>query len=192
MAWVEQRGPKSWRVRYWRDDSTLGSIPGFPTKTAAEAHAGTLESEQRQGTWIDPAAGKITLAEWTVDWLDALDVARTTEAQYRSLIKNHILPRWGTTPIANITGIAVAAWKKKTRAAGYATTTVSTMTKILSMLLADAADEKLIHTNPSAPTGAANATTSRNANASGPHPNKHSASPTTPPHSSVVGLGSSW
>jgi integrase len=151
MAWVERHGKKSWRVRYRKDDGTLGSTTGFPTKKAADHHAQTLESEQRQGTWIDPAAGKTTLAHWCATWLDALDVAANTEAQYRSLLTNHILPRWGNTPLAEITGIAVAAWAKNNRAAGYAPTTVATMVKILSMLLADAADDKLIAVNPIRP-----------------------------------------
>ena len=37
------------------------------------------------------------LAEWPSTWFDALDVAPATLAQYRSLTRNHILPRWGTT-----------------------------------------------------------------------------------------------
>lgn len=132
MAWSEKHG-KFWRVRYWQDDGTLGSISGFPTKKSADDHAETLESDQRRGTWIDPAAGKITVAEWSVDWLDALDVARNTETQYRSLIKNHIDPRWGQISLSDITGIAVAAWTKKLRVR-YAQATVSTITKILSMM----------------------------------------------------------
>lgn len=151
MAWVERHGKKSWRVRYRTDDGTLGSLSGFPTKKAATDHAETLESEQRQGTWIDPAAGRITLAEWSTTWLDALDVAANTEAQYRSLLSNHILVRFGDTALSAITGIAVTAWAKKTRATGYAPTTVATMIKILSMLLTDAAEDKLIPANPIRP-----------------------------------------
>lgn len=148
MAWVEKRGPDSWRVRYVKDDGTLGSVPGFPTKTAANKYAEDLESDQRKGTWIDPNAGKITVAQWSEDWFDALDVARNTEAQYRSLLTNHILPRWGTTTLSEITGIKVAAWAKKVRGSGYANATVTTMVKVLSMMLADAAEDRLIAANP--------------------------------------------
>lgn len=151
MAWVEKRGANSWRVRYVKDDGTLGSIPGFPTKTAATDYAEDMESDKRKGTWIDPTAGKITIAEWSRDWFDALDVASNTEAQYRSLLANHILPRWGTTALSEITGIKVAAWAKKVRASGYAQATVTTMVKVLSMMLADAAEERLIAANPIRP-----------------------------------------
>ena len=39
MSFVERSGRSSWRVRYWRDDGTHGSIPGFATKRAAEVMA---------------------------------------------------------------------------------------------------------------------------------------------------------
>ena len=65
MAWVEQCGNRSWRVRYRRDDGTIGAVHGFATKTAATEHANTLEADQREGRFLDPAAGKITLSEWS-------------------------------------------------------------------------------------------------------------------------------
>ncbi|OJY43418.1 tyrosine-type recombinase/integrase [Pseudonocardia sp. 73-21] len=148
MAWVEQSGNNSWRVRYRRDDGTIGAINGFATKTAAGDHAGTLESDQRQGRWIDPAAGKTTVAEWTQDWLGALDVAIRTEDYYRSLLRRHILPRWGDHGLADISGIKAAVWAKQLRADGYAQATVSGVTKLLSLLLADAVEERLIVANP--------------------------------------------
>ncbi|MBB5808901.1 integrase [Saccharothrix ecbatanensis] len=149
MAWSEQHG-KTWRVRYLKDDGTLGSVTGFPNKSSADNYADTLETDQRRGTWIDPAAGRIAVAEWADDWLDALDLSRATEAQYRSLVTNHILPRWGETSLADITGLAVAAWRKQL-SAGYAPATITTIVKVLSMMLADAADDKLIPANPIRP-----------------------------------------
>ncbi|GAB2677100.1 tyrosine-type recombinase/integrase [Saccharopolyspora gloriosae] len=148
MAWSEQRGPNSWRVRYEKDDGTLGSVNGFPKKKAADDYADSIKTDKRKGIWIDPSAGKLTLEEWSVDWLGALDVAANTESQYRSLLKHHILPRWGHTALSDITTSGVATWAKKVRARGYADATVSTMTKVLSMMLADATDDRLIPANP--------------------------------------------
>lgn len=151
MAWAEQRGNRSWRVRYVKDDGTLGSIPGFPTQSSAENYASTLEVDQQRGTFIDPAHGQITLAEWSTKWVDALDVGPRTDDQYRGLLRNHILPRWGQTALCDISNIAVATWGKNKRAAGYSPTSVTLMTKVLSMMLADAADERLIPANPIRP-----------------------------------------
>lgn len=147
MAWVEQSGNTSWRVRYRRDDGTIGAIAGFATKAAATTHAQTLETDQHRGTWIDPAAGKTTLREWATDWLDAIDVAIRTEDYYRSLLTNHILPRWGDHGLADISGMKATAWAKQLRTR-YAPSTVTGITKLLSLLLADAAEERLIAANP--------------------------------------------
>jgi hypothetical protein len=95
-----------------RDRGRLIEANGFATKTAASDHAGTLESDQRQGRWIDPAAGKTIVAEWTQDWLGALDVAIRTADYHRSLLRRHILPRWGDHGLVDISGIKAAVWAK--------------------------------------------------------------------------------
>jgi hypothetical protein len=64
MAWTEQIGKQSWRVRYHTGDGHTASISGFATQLAAENHANDIESDQRRNTWLDPARGKTTLAEW--------------------------------------------------------------------------------------------------------------------------------
>jgi integrase len=151
MAFVEKRGKKSWRVRYPNGEGGFHTITGFTTETAANNKAEEIEADQRRGTFLDPAAGKLTLAEWTVTWFDAIDVADATASQYRSLTRNHIIPRWGTHSLDSISGLAVHTWAKKLRGEGYALSTVTTITKIMSMMMADAADERLITANPIQP-----------------------------------------
>ena len=88
IAWVEQIGTQSWRVRYRTGDG------------------------------------------------------------YRSVLRCHILLRWGATPLHAITALGVNKWISDLRQLGYANTTVATIVKVLSMILTDAADEHLISTNP--------------------------------------------
>jgi integrase len=85
---------------------------------------------------------------WAPRWLEALDVAEATESQYRCLVRNHILPRWGGSAVGDISGMDVQVWARQVRRAGYAESTVSTIVKILSMMLADAVEERLIPVNP--------------------------------------------
>jgi hypothetical protein len=97
MAWAEKSGKHTWRVRYETDDG-IASIPGFPTKKAADHAADDIEAQQRSGTWIDPAAGRTTLGSYIDDdWLDALDVGERTEENYRSKLKTTSCPA-GKTP----------------------------------------------------------------------------------------------
>ncbi|HWE89785.1 MAG TPA: hypothetical protein VG317_10025 [Pseudonocardiaceae bacterium] len=77
-----------------------------------------------------------------------MDVQIRTEENYRSLYRNHIQPQWGAAGLGDITGIAVATWAKGLRQGGYAPDTVTGITKLLSTMLADAADEHLIPGNP--------------------------------------------
>src|SRR6266568_2806608 len=149
MAWVEQSGKRSWRVRYCRDDGSIGAIPGFATKTQAERKADTLESDEREGRHADPTAGRVLFAEWVNNqWLDALDVGVRTEENYRSKLRGHILPRWGDVALADITGSDVAAWAKKLRQTGLADVTVTDTLKVFTLILNDAVDDRLLPASP--------------------------------------------
>jgi integrase len=150
MAWVDRAGANTWRVRYFKDDGTIGSVSGFPTKTDAAHHAADIEADQRDGTFIDPARGKATLNAWIADWLPALDVDVRTEENYRASLRRHIQPRWGETPLADISGIRVSAWTKEL-SASLAPSTVAGIMKLLRMILADAVTERLIAYNPIQP-----------------------------------------
>lgn len=151
MAFVEERGRNSWRVRYPREDGTLGSISGFTSYDAANDKALEIELDQRRGKFFDPAAGKLAFADWSDRWLDSIDVADATMSQYKYLIRKHILPRWGSGSLDSISNLDVHTWVNKLRAKGYATSTVATIVKIMSMMLADAADDGLLPANPIRP-----------------------------------------
>jgi integrase len=87
------------------------------------------------------------MRRWASLWLESLDVAPTTMAQYRSLVRRHILPRWGTLMLEEISGLDARMWALALRDR-YADATVDTIMKLLSMVLADAARERLIPANP--------------------------------------------
>ncbi len=148
MAWVEQVGTRSWRVRFPNEDGGVSSINGFPGRQVAEEYATTLEIQQRQGQWIDPVAGRVPLAEWVEQWWPTVDVAERTEENYRSNLRNHVLPQWGHRRLCDITTSELHAWTRDLRAAGYAQSTVSSQIKLLSMIMTDAVDARLITVNP--------------------------------------------
>ncbi|VVJ19594.1 Integrase [Amycolatopsis camponoti] len=147
MAWVEQTGQVSWRVRYRRVDGTVGSVPGFCSRRSAEAYAGDVKSDQRRQVWIDPAGGRLTLRSWE-RWLPMQDLDPRTVDNYESYPRCHVLVRFGATPLGEITALDVDAWVKESREAGYATATVASWAKLLSMILSDAVRQRLISVNP--------------------------------------------
>jgi hypothetical protein len=99
MAWKEQTGECTWRVRYYRDGEIFTVREKFTTEQDALNYIADMESDQRRGRWIDPADGRIKLRAWAEMWMEALDVEPRTEENYRGLLRNHILPRWATTAI---------------------------------------------------------------------------------------------
>ncbi|WP_222426682.1 tyrosine-type recombinase/integrase, partial [Amycolatopsis rhizosphaerae] len=148
MAWVEQTGQHSWRVRFRRLNGTTSSIPGFPTRKIADHYAADMETDQRRKTWIDPADSRTTLADWAQQWLPAQDLDPRTIDNYRSYLHCHILPRFGDTALGEITTLDIDTWTKQATDADYATATIASWVKLLSMILTDAVDQHLIPTNP--------------------------------------------
>jgi integrase len=149
MAWIEKSGKKTWRVRYFRDDNTIASIPGFTSDKAAENKATAIESEQSEGRFTDPTTAKTKLAAFVEnDWLDALDVGERTEENYLSQLRIYILPRWADTALDEITSVKIKAWRKDLSRTGLADVTVDGIVKLLGLILADAADARII---PAAP-----------------------------------------
>jgi integrase len=149
MAWVEQVGAQTWRVRYTTIDGKVGTLGGFGSKKAARDRAASLEVERRRGTWVDPVAGRITVAEWVVQWWPTItNIAERTAENYHRRLHRHILPRWGALRLCDITPAQVNAWAYDLSAAGYARSTVSSQLKLLSMMLTDAVDARLLVANP--------------------------------------------
>ncbi|MGR6998388.1 tyrosine-type recombinase/integrase [Yinghuangia aomiensis] len=87
------------------------------------------------------------MGEWVQTWRGTLDVGEETRSMYESILRNHLLPRWGETELAAITRSAVRIWRNSLDGR-YAPATVTHITKLLSMILADAVDEGLIAVNP--------------------------------------------
>ena len=67
MAWIERRTAR-YRVRLRLADGTVGTDSWHPTKAAAEIRCKQVDVEQAQDTYLDPARGRITLAEWVSIW----------------------------------------------------------------------------------------------------------------------------
>lgn len=148
MAWIEQTGTRSWRVRYADRDGRVQSVSGFASAERARTYAQNGTARRRCGRWVDPADAQITLEAWTRTWLPTLAVSERTEENYRRDLRNHVLPRWGETPLAAISSGEVNGWVGQLLAANYAPATVSSLVKLLSRLLTDTVDARLLADNP--------------------------------------------
>lgn len=92
-----------------RGDAARGIF--VPPATSKQARLLAAERERR--------AARMTLAEWSAEWLDRLaDTGRTagTVRAYRSLLDAHILPALGSEPLRAITPADVALFVAQLRA----------------------------------------------------------------------------
>jgi integrase len=148
MAWVEQTGALSWRVRFADGEGRIRSVSGFASREKARGYAAERAAHRGRSVWVDPSEGRMTLEAWTRSWLPTLTVSERTEENYRRDLRLHVLPRWGECPLASITAADVNGWVGQLHTAGYAPATVSSQVKLLSRLLTDAVDARLIAANP--------------------------------------------
>jgi hypothetical protein len=91
-------GKVSWRAR-WRDDRGAQHWKSFARKVDAERFMTQLEHAQLNGAYVDPAAGKMTVGEWSAKWMHSqVQLKPKTRSSYESLLRCWVLPRWG--PVA--------------------------------------------------------------------------------------------
>src|SRR5579875_758173 len=83
-----------WQARYRNRSGTLTTAPRtFPTKTEARNWLTTTEAERLKGAWIDPEGGRVTLADYSWNWLESrASLAPRTREIYAQQLRLHILP----------------------------------------------------------------------------------------------------
>jgi integrase len=85
----------------------------FETLQDARRFLAVKESEILRASWLPPVKTKakpITLREYSETWLAHRTLAPRTRELYRRLLDNHILPTFGSVPIASIKPSEVEAW----------------------------------------------------------------------------------
>jgi len=77
----------------------------FRTKKEAERFHATELADRARGSWIDPRAGQVTVAEWFHEWYRTNEASwrPATAAKNRSAIARNWLPRIGSRELASLT-----------------------------------------------------------------------------------------
>lgn len=127
----------------------------FRTKKEAERYVRNQQTSADAGTWIDPAAGKVTLAAWANEWQRTVVHLRPkSRRSYDSNLRNHILPPLGGYELAKLTPSMLRAWladmtRKKGRGdKKLSPATVSQAYRTLNRVLAAAVEDELLGRNP--------------------------------------------
>jgi integrase len=150
MAHIERRPdrPKPWRARY-RDPGGKERSRSFARKIDAQRWLAEVETSKFEGTWTDPALGRVKLGEWLTEWQrTTMNRRRTTEVRDDSILQVHVRPRFGAVALAAIRQRDVRAWVADLAAIGLAPTTVRKIYQVFSKVMAAAADVGMIANTP--------------------------------------------
>ena len=145
---VRRKG-KGWQARWY--ESRSGKVKGksFPTKAEAERYAAKMTTAQAEGTYVDPAAGRVTLETWWGRYLEAAhDIAPSTRAAYAGAMKRHVLPHLGHRPLSSNRRTDVQAWIGKLNDQGVGPGSIRLAYRVLRAVLGAAVDAESIGRNP--------------------------------------------
>src|SRR4051812_28576128 len=152
MASIKRRADGVWRARY-RDPAGKEHARHFGRKVDAQRWLDEVTSTVVTGTYTDPALARVTVDEWGRRWLDGHAALKpSTRGRYESLMRVHILPRWGMTPIRAVNVADVEDWLSAMTATGLSASSVRQAYRVLSLILDHAVRAGRLARNPA--TGA--------------------------------------
>jgi integrase len=104
------QGRLRWRVRY-RDPAGRERAKSFARKGDAERFLQHAEADKLRGQWVDPKRGRMTVGELAERWYaTTVTLKPKTREDYRSLLRNHILPAFGDRAVASLDTLAARSW----------------------------------------------------------------------------------
>jgi integrase len=153
-AYAETRGkgPFPWRARWPVPGQRTANgrqfydqAGGFATEDDALDYAEKQMVALRERTWFDPRKEATPLADWAAIWMNAQAHAKTTASRRRGLLRNHLLPAFGDTPIGEINRFGVRAWASRLTCAEV---TREHCVSLLSSILTGAVEADMLRANP--------------------------------------------
>ncbi|NIA26335.1 MAG: tyrosine-type recombinase/integrase [Gammaproteobacteria bacterium] len=150
MAHIEKRTGrgKPWRVRY-RAPSGRERSRSFARKADAEKFKSTTEADLVRGEWHDPRLARATVAGWSERWLRTkAHLKPYTRAGYESLLRVHIVPRWGDLELRHIDRLGVEEWVADLQATGLSASRVRQARQVLNSMMKLAVETGYLTVNP--------------------------------------------
>jgi integrase len=149
---VRQRSSGRWQAIYVRDGK-IHSLGVFKSKADALAALAGVQTDLRRGVWIDPESGKLTVSEFSDEWLDQrTDLAFRTNELYRYLLDRHILPQLGPISLVALSPSRVRKWHADV--AKLHPSTAAKAYRLLSSIMRTAVVDGLIVSSPCRVDGA--------------------------------------
>jgi integrase len=143
----DSRG-EGWQARY-RDRSGRQRTRTWPTKAEARTFLGTVETDLAQGTWTDPALGKVPFSSYAARWRASLaHLSPGTLGNVDSRLSFHILPAFSTWQMGRIEPVDVRAFVAELVEKGLAPSTVAGIYRVFSRIMYTAETDGVVPRTP--------------------------------------------
>lgn len=132
MASIARRPDGRWRARY-RDQSGREHSRHFSRKTDAQRWLDSVNSAVITGTYTDPRASGITMADWSETWLSGqVHLKATGRTRVEGIVRNYIVPRWGQTRLRDVSHeVPPKSWRVPYAASGRRAAVASNETGVI-------------------------------------------------------------
>lgn len=135
-----------WVVR-WRDQSGKQRKKGFARKVEADRFRADVEHSLNVGSYVDPAAGRVTFRAYAEEWRVMQPHRPRTAERVESQLRVHVYPVIGPRPLAAIRTSELQAFVSGLAAAP---SSVRTIFATVKTVLAAASLDRVIPRNPAA------------------------------------------
>lgn len=141
-------GKTLYRVRYRTPDRKQTSKRGFTTKRDAREFMHSIESSKSQGTFIDPADSKATVAVLGAAWLAGQSHLKPSSRRpVESAWRLYVEPHWGARSVGTIKHSDVQVWVTKLTGE-LSATSVLRIYGVLAGILDVAVKDRRLPSNP--------------------------------------------
>jgi integrase len=125
----------------------------FKRKTDADRWITMSEAAVMGGRFVDPRAGRVTIAEAFERWLrGAVHLSDATRAKYASGGRNHVLPALGAVRLSDLHQPTIRDWIADMHRAGLRRPSIENARLVLSLICAQALSDGKIAANSVAGT----------------------------------------
>lgn len=145
MASIDKRPDGRYRARWREYPNGPQRTKTFTRKRDAELFLADVQHRLLAGTYTTPEAGKITVSAYAEEWLHRRHWAASTAESVERMLRLHILPELGRWPLAGLRRAHIEQWAA---ALPLAPSSVRTLHRTLSSLLASAVEDERIPRNP--------------------------------------------
>ncbi len=152
MASIRNYKTKSGATRYevvYRGPDGRQRSKSFVRKVEANRFSNTVEADLARNDWLDPQKGRAHFGELAAIWLKSTTHLKPTTRQgYESIVAKHLLPKFGSRPVASIDHAEILVFISGLTEAGAGPGTVRNIRDVTRMIFKFAVRSGAVKTNP--------------------------------------------